>query len=89
MLGGIHGYTATFVGPGDVENLPAGMHICLCADDFSKEAEYGNFLLNMIEKSGLVIAGDYVCEVVEEFPGFDAAPRSLFFNIQIPVQKST
>lgn len=74
-----------YTGPGDVETLPAGLYLCLCADDFSQETACARRLLGAAAQAGHTLAGDYVCEVVEEFPGFDAAPRSLFFTIQIPI----
>lgn len=75
-------------GPGEVETLPSGLHLCLCADSFADEPAYARALLAAIEASEYCIAGDYVCEVVEEFPGFNTAPRNLFFKIQVPVQKA-
>ncbi|MDL2213986.1 MerR family transcriptional regulator [Clostridia bacterium OttesenSCG-928-O13] len=77
-----------YEGPGDVESLPEGLYLCLCAKDFSQEPAYARRLLDAMEAAGHSPAGDYVCEVVEEFPGFDAAPRSLLFKIQVPVQNS-
>ncbi|MDD2215761.1 MAG: helix-turn-helix domain-containing protein [Eubacteriales bacterium] len=76
----------SYKGPGDVETLPSGLHIRLCCNDFSKESECAYHLLDIIKKAGYTLAGDYVCEVVEEFPGFEAAPRSLLFTIQIPIR---
>lgn len=74
-----------YEGPGNVETLRDGLYVCLCANDFSKEMDYARYLLTEIEKSGYTIAGDYVCEVIEELPCLNDALRHLFFKIQIPV----
>ncbi|WP_099205668.1 MerR family transcriptional regulator [Scatolibacter rhodanostii] len=74
-----------YEGPGQVETLPDGLYLCLCANDFAKEIDYARLLLHHLGKSGHTIAGDYVCEVIEELPCLNDAPRDLFFKIQIPV----
>ncbi|GAB1476435.1 helix-turn-helix domain-containing protein [Bacillota bacterium] len=74
-----------YKGPGNVETLPAGLRICMSSNDFAKESECAMMLLDTIDETGFTVAGDYVCEVVEEFPGFDARPRSLLFTVQIPI----
>lgn len=51
-----------------------------------REAEYAERLLDYIEDNGYMIMGDYICEVVAEFPMFEKTPRSMLFKIQIPVQ---
>lgn len=73
-------------GPGEIETLPGGLYYCLCCDDFSREAQQARRLLDAFHEAGHSIEGDYVCEVIEEFPGFDAAPRNLIYKIQIPVK---
>ncbi len=75
----------SYDGPGDLETLPKGLYICLCGKDFTKEAEYAERLLEGLTIAGYQLAGDYVCEVIEEFPGFGEAPRHLFYKIQIPI----
>jgi DNA-binding transcriptional MerR regulator len=74
-----------YEGPGRVETLEGGMYMCLCGDDFSKEAEYARHLLEKIAASGNKPAGDYVCEVIEELPCLNDSPRDLFFKIEIPI----
>lgn len=74
-----------YEGPGDVETLPPGLRMCMCCNDFTKESECAYTLLDAIERSNFTVDGDYICEVVEEFPGFDAGPRNLLFTVHIPI----
>ena len=76
-----------YQGPGDIETLPPGLYACICSDDFSREAASAHALLAFIRQEGYRIAGDYVCEVIQEFPGFIKAPRELIFTMQIPVSQ--
>lgn len=78
----------SYDGPGDLETLPEGLYLCLCSKDFTKEAECAQRLLDGLGASGYQLAGDYVCEVINEFPGFGEVPRSLFYKIQIPILPS-
>ncbi len=70
------------------EILPAGMYVCICEDDFSKEAVCARKLLDHIKKSGYTIAGDYICEVVIDFPVMEEEKRKMFSKMQIPVTLS-
>ena len=42
-------------------------------------------MLNYIEEHGLSICGDYLCEVLVEFPVFQDGPRNMFYKLEIPV----
>lgn len=57
-------------------------------DDFSKEAVCARKLLDHIKKSGYTIAGDYICEVVIDFPVMEEEKRKMFSKMQIPVTLS-
>lgn len=78
----------SYDGPGDLETLPECLYICMCSKDFTKEADCAHRLLDTLNDSGYELAGDYVCEVIEEFPGFGEAPRSLSYKVQIPIYPS-
>lgn len=69
-----------------VETLPEGMYVGLCAEDFHREEEYATRLLDYIEANRYEVTGDYVCEVVAEFPMFETTPRSMLYKIQIPIR---
>lgn len=67
------------------EVLPAGFYLTVHCDDFYREIEYGNQLLDYAENNGYEIIGDYVCEVVVELPIFENE-RNMFIKLQIPVK---
>ncbi len=69
-----------------METLPAASYLCLCSDEFSMEAENIRRLLDYVQTRGCEIAGDYICEVVVDFPMFDFDRRRMFYKAQIPVR---
>jgi DNA-binding transcriptional MerR regulator len=70
----------------DVERIPAGMYISMCSDNFYEETELAERLIAEIKKRELEIVGDYICEVITEFPVFKENVRDIFFKIQIPIK---
>lgn len=70
----------------DVERIPPGMYISMCSGDFYEEMELAERLIVEIEKRDLEIVGDYICEVITEFPAFRENIRDMFFKIQIPIR---
>jgi len=73
----------------DVERIPAGMYISMCCDNFYAEIEHAEKLVEEIEIRELDIVGDYICEVITEFPAFKENVRDMFFKIQIPIKFKT
>lgn len=69
-----------------METLPAASYLCLCSDEFSMEAENVRRLLDYVQIRGCEIAGDYICEVVVDFPMLDFDRRRMFYKAQIPVR---
>ena len=69
-----------------MEMLPAASYLCLCSDEFSMEAENVRRLLDYVQTRGCKIAGDYICEVVVDFPMLDFNRRRMFYKAQIPVR---
>ena len=69
-----------------METLPAASYLCLCSDEFSMEAENVRRLLDYVQTHGCKIAGDYICEVVVDFPMLDFNRRRMFYKAQIPVR---
>jgi DNA-binding transcriptional MerR regulator len=67
------------------ELLPAGDYLTVHFDDFYKEVDYGNMLLDYIKEHHYEIVGDYICEVVVELPLFEEK-RNMFIKVQIPVK---
>ena len=69
-----------------METLPAASYLCLCSDAFSMEAANVRRLLDYVQTRGCEIAGDYICEVVVDFPMLDFDRRRMFYKAQIPVR---
>ena len=69
-----------------METLPAASYLCLCSDEFSMEAANVRRLLDYVQTHGCEIAGDYICEVVVDFPMLDFDRRRMFYKAQIPVR---
>ena len=69
-----------------METLPAASYLCLCSDEFSMEAASVRRLLDYVQTRGCEIAGDYICEVVVDFPMLDFDRRRMFYKAQIPVR---
>ena len=69
-----------------METLPAASYLCLCSDEFSMEAANVRHLLEYVQTRGCEIAGDYICEVVVDFPMLDFDRRRMFYKAQIPVR---
>ncbi|MEG1525328.1 MAG: helix-turn-helix domain-containing protein [Clostridia bacterium] len=69
----------------DVETIASGMYLCICSDDFYAESENANRLLTEIRQRSYRIIGDYLCEVIMDFPAFEFNKRKMFYKIQIPV----
>lgn len=67
------------------EMLPASMYCCICSDDFYAETDNARKMLDYIDEHGLIICGDYLCEVLVEFPVFKDGPRNMFYKLEIPV----
>lgn len=68
------------------EIIPPSMYYCVCSDDFYAERTNALKLLQIIEKNGFQVCGDYLCEVLVEFPVFDDNKRNMFYKIEIPVK---
>lgn len=69
-----------------VEKLPAAAYLCLCSNDAQSEAESVRRLLERVREGGYTIAGDYICEVIIDFPVLDSEHRHMFYKTQIPVR---
>lgn len=69
------------------EVLSAGHYHTLHFDDFYKEINYSNQLLDYAEKHGYQLVGDYICEVVVDLSIFEDK-RNMFIKIQISVKSA-
>ena len=69
----------------EYELVPAATYVCMCFGDFTQEADNARKLLTYIKKMNYQIAGDYLCEVIIDFPVLEEKKRNIFNKIQIPV----
>lgn len=69
-----------------VERLDAAAYLCLCSNEAKSEEESVRRLLRHIDEHGYTIAGDYICEVIIDFPVLDLERRHMFYKTQIPVK---
>jgi DNA-binding transcriptional MerR regulator/effector-binding domain-containing protein len=68
--------------------IPANTYLCIYCNEFEKEKEYINRLLDTVAKEGYLIIGDYICEVITEFPLLERKKRGMFLRLQIPIKFS-
>ncbi len=69
------------------KKLNENWYVCICSDNFEKEAKLAERLIHYIDSHNYKIIGDYLCEVILDFPDFKEKPRKLFYKLQIPVNK--
>ena len=78
-----------FVDPEDEsfqpEKITAAMYYSILSDDFYAERDNARRLLDRIQESGFEVCGDYMCEVLVEFPVFEDDQRNMFYKIEIPI----
>lgn len=63
--------------------LPGGTYACMVSDDVSLEARHAKKLRQAIRREGMDVCGDYLCEVLTNFP-LNHSER-LVYKIQVPV----
>ncbi len=69
-----------------IETLPAATYVCLCSGDFSEEEDNVRRLVDYVYEHGFGIAGDYLCEVMVDFPILDSSARNICYKTQIPIE---
>jgi len=67
--------------------VPEGMVMAICANDPEDELKYARQLYQELQRLGYQVAGDYLCEVISQFPVPANKNRSLIYKIQVPVCK--
>ena len=65
--------------------VPPCTYLCIYCDKFEKEKEYIGRLMDIVAQRRYVITGDYLCEVIAEFPLLEKNQRGMFLRLQIPV----
>lgn len=69
----------------DLEIIPAATYCCACSGDFYAEKALAVKLLKEIKERKLRVSGDYICEVIIDFPVFSRDRQNMSYKIQIPV----
>ena len=69
----------------DAELVPAATYVCLCSAEFSRERENVLRLMDYVREHGCQVVGDYLCEVIVDFPVLDFDKRQMIYKTQIPV----
>ena len=69
----------------DAETVPAATYVCLCSSEFSRERENMLKLMDYVREHGCQVVGDYLCEVIIDFPVLDFDKRQMIYKTQIPV----
>ena len=70
---------------GNIRRLPQNMYMSLASDDTSLEEEYANRLYEELQRQNMIPCGDYICEVLTQFPLRHSG--RLIYKIQIPVRR--
>ena len=69
-----------------ITEIPSGDYLCIYCNEFEKEITYVEKLLAAVEQQNLKIVGDYLCEVLMEWPIVKENTRKMLLRLQVPVQ---
>jgi len=69
-----------------ITTIPANIYLCIYCDEFEKEKEYINRLLDVVAKNNYTIIGDYICEVIAELHLLETHERGMYLRLQIPIK---
>lgn len=65
--------------------LPQGLYMSIVADRVEQEEEYAGILRREIDRQNMKVNGDYICEVLSQFPFRDSG--KLYFKLQAAVKR--
>lgn len=65
--------------------LPQNTCMSIASDDIAMESAYARHLYDEMKRNGMMPCGDYLCEVLTQFPVHQA--KQLIYKIQVPVQR--
>lgn len=72
--------------PLEIETIPAGTYLSMCCREFDREKEYAEQLFELIRQKNYKPLGDYLCEVVAEYPNNENGQREIFYKMQIRIK---
>lgn len=70
-----------------VRLLPQNTYMSIASDNIALESTYAKQLFEEMKRNGMTPCGDYLCEVLTQFPVHQA--KQLIYKIQVPVQRSS
>ena len=70
-----------------VRILPQNTCMSIASDNIALESTYAKQLFEEMKRNGMTPCGDYLCEVLTQFPVHQA--KQLIYKIQVPVQRSS
>jgi DNA-binding transcriptional MerR regulator/effector-binding domain-containing protein len=70
----------------EVQVIPASVYLSVCCSGFTMERDYARVLLKEVRKHNFSITGDYLCEIIYDFPDPSKGERQFFYKIQIPIK---
>ena len=68
-----------------VRTLPQNTYMSVASDNIALESMYAKRLYEEMKRNGMMPCGDYLCEVLTQFPVHQA--KQLIYKIQVPVQR--
>ena len=68
-----------------VRTLPQNTYMSVASDNIALESTYAKHLYEEMRRNGMMPCGDYLCEVLTQFPVHQA--KQLIYKIQVPVQR--
>ncbi len=71
-----------------IEEVEENWYLCICGEQLEKETLLAKKLLHYAKRKGYSIVGDYICEVIRDFPDFARKPRKMIYKLQIPIKKA-
>lgn len=72
--------------PLETEKVPAGTYMSMCCNVFEDEKKYALQLFHELRKNNYKILGDYLCEVVAEYPNSNNGQREIFYKMQVRIK---
>ena len=70
---------------GSFRTLPQNTYMSVASDNIALESKYAKHLYEEIQRNEMIPCGDYLCEVLTQFPVHQA--KQLIYKIQVPVQR--
>ena len=68
------------------ETVPPGIYLSVCCTGFAVERDYARMLLAEARKRQFHITGDYLCEIIYDYPDYEKMERQFFYKIQVPIR---